>query len=227
MVKSRILSTKRGTCKVCHRNIASSRMGVHLKTHISNVGKRTHYLIRVGDRGAFWMFLQVPGNYTLEEIDTFLRDEWLECCGHLSIFEIDGTIYDVSPDDEYVRNKSMNYKIRDVLEEKMVFKHEYDFGTPTTLWLTVTAAGVPPLVSAKGITAIAVHDKVRFNCDICGGEATKVCCYCMYSNDGMLCDNCLRKHKCVSDDGEYVLKLVQSPRVGECAFDREPLTLHN
>ena len=165
---------------------------------------------------------------TLKMIDTFLRDGWLECCGHLSMFEIDGIKYDAYSDDMFVRNKSMNYKIRDVLEEKMVFRHEYDFGTTITLWLTVTTAGVPPLASTKGITALAVHDKVRFNCDVCGKSATKMRVYCvMYTDGSVLCDNCVRKHKCVSDDEEYLLDLVQSLRVSECGFDNEPLTLHD
>ena len=30
---------------------------------------------------------------TLEELDDFLRGAWLECCGHLSDFEIDGITY--------------------------------------------------------------------------------------------------------------------------------------
>ena len=228
MAKSRMESTKRGTCKVCYRSIAYSRMGVHLKTHISNVGKLTHYVIRVSDRGVFWMFLQVPGNHTLKRIDTFLRDEWLECCGHLSQFDIGGEIYDVHPSDEYIRYKSMNYRIRDVLAEKMVFKHEYDLGTPTTLQLTVTAARVPPLVPAKEIAVLAIHDKVQFNCEVCGGEAAAVCAYCtIYADGSMMCDDCIRKHECMLEEDAYVLNLVQSPRVGMCGFESAPLAPHN
>lgn len=144
------------------------------------------------------------------------------------MFEIDGTAYEIHPNDMFVRNKSMNYRIRDVLKEKMVFKHEYDYGTTPTLWLTVTAAGVPLPVPTNNVTAIAVHDKVRFNCDLCGKEATVVCGNCtIYQLGSMLCDNCVRKHECVPGDEEYLLNLVQSPRVGDCGFESEPFTLHD
>ena len=33
---------------------------------------------------------------TLEELDDFLREFWLEFCGHLSDFDIDGTTYTVT-----------------------------------------------------------------------------------------------------------------------------------
>ena len=39
----------------------------------------------------YWMFLEVDGRSKLKAIDNFLRDTWLECCGHLSSFTIKGT----------------------------------------------------------------------------------------------------------------------------------------
>ena len=219
--------TRRGTCKICKRSIAASGMGRHLQTHIPKVGRRTHYVIRVDDRGPFWMFLQVPATFTLKRIDAYLRNTWLECCGHLSMFIINGTIYDSDPDDEFVRNKSMNYKIHRLLREKMTFRHEYDFGTTTTLRLTVTAGIVPPLISSKKIVPVAVHDKVSFHCDICGREATKVCAYCGMDQEGLLCDTCAPKHSCALDGDEPFLKPVQSPRVGMCAYEYEPYGLHD
>jgi len=32
--------------------------------------------------------MQVKDNAALSDLDSFLRDIWLECCGHLSAFEI-------------------------------------------------------------------------------------------------------------------------------------------
>ena len=227
MAKGRVVSTRKGTCWVCERSIAMSRMGPHLKTHIPATGKGTHYIISVSG-GAFWMFLQLPGNYTLKKIDTFLRQEWLECCGHLSQFEIDGVDYDVDPSSaEYSRPKSMNYKLSSVLKQGMVFAHEYDFGTTTELKLSVRAALVPPPVHLKGIVVLAVHDKVRFNCDVCGGDATKVCGYCsIYTHGSLLCDRCVKEHPCCVEDGEdALLDAVQSPRIGMCAYDSEPTSL--
>lgn len=36
----------------------------------------------------YWLHLDVAGNAQLEDLDQFLRDIWLECCGHLSAFRI-------------------------------------------------------------------------------------------------------------------------------------------
>jgi hypothetical protein len=44
----------------------------------------------------FWMDVEMKANSTLEELDGFLRGEWLECCGHLSDFDIDGITYTVT-----------------------------------------------------------------------------------------------------------------------------------
>jgi len=41
----------------------------------------------------YWMHLELPANATLEDLDSFLRDIWLECCGHLSAFRIEGKEY--------------------------------------------------------------------------------------------------------------------------------------
>ena len=229
MAESRVHTTNRGTCKVCQRSISSSRMGAHMQTHIPKDGRRTQYVIRIDDEGLFWMYLQVSGRHTLKKIDEFLRDEWLECCGHMSRFEIDDIPYESHPPVGWTRSKSMNHKVLSVLKEKMTVSYEYDFGTTTALRLTVLAGPVPPVVPPRGIKPLAVHDKIRYLCDVCGKDATKVCTYCtIYTDGSILCKDCIPKHQCVMDEGEdCLMDLVQSPRVGMCGFDREPLTLHN
>src|SRR5262249_16834882 len=36
----------------------------------------------------YWLYLAVPFKATLENLDNFLRNIWLECCSHLSQFII-------------------------------------------------------------------------------------------------------------------------------------------
>jgi hypothetical protein len=53
-------------------------------------------VIGIDDRyapGDYWLHLEAPITATLRALDGYLRDLWLECCGHLSIFEIDGRTY--------------------------------------------------------------------------------------------------------------------------------------
>lgn len=40
------------------------------------------------------LVIEVKNTATLEDVDQFLRDIWLECCDHLSAFEIDGISYE-------------------------------------------------------------------------------------------------------------------------------------
>lgn len=240
MAGRRFRSTGRGTCRVCKRSVAASRMGVHLKAHLPDGrdasydpylpgGNRgSHYIIRVDDRGPFWMFLQVPGTRTLKDVDDFLRDGWLEGGFHLSVFTIGGIKYDSEPESAEHGEISMRYVLRDVLEENAVFPYEYDFGTTTRLRLTVTAARVPPLIPREGTVVLAIHDEVGFVCDMCGGEATRVCAYCTMLSDGsLLCDDCIRDHECYRSNPDAVLGVVQSPRVGMCSFESPPNILRD
>lgn len=47
------------------------------------------------------MFVEIKETETLKALDRFLRDIWVECCGHLSEFDINGVIYDCYPEDTY------------------------------------------------------------------------------------------------------------------------------
>jgi hypothetical protein len=44
----------------------------------------------------YWLRLEVPAATSLQNLDRFLRGIWLECCGHMSAFTIQGACYSVS-----------------------------------------------------------------------------------------------------------------------------------
>lgn len=48
----------------------------------------------------YWMHVEIPADYTLSHLDQFLRDVWLECCGHLSQFIVGDTYYIGQPDED-------------------------------------------------------------------------------------------------------------------------------
>ena len=41
----------------------------------------------------YWLHLETQGSATLEDLDHYLRVIWLECCGHLSSFAMQGKRY--------------------------------------------------------------------------------------------------------------------------------------
>jgi hypothetical protein len=52
-------------------------------------------------RPAYWMHLEIPASARLADLDSFLRYSWLECCDHLSEFEIGGETYSYLPEDDW------------------------------------------------------------------------------------------------------------------------------
>jgi len=68
------------------------------------------------------MHVAVPATAPLSKLDDFLRHTWLECCGHLSAFEIGGKRYASEPMDEEM---SMRTRVSEVLEVEDPIKGNY------------------------------------------------------------------------------------------------------
>jgi len=78
---------------------------------LSNEDKkqRNQFMIAIKskyDKNEYCIYLSIDENLSLLHIDQFLRDIWLECCGHLSAFKIKGKMY---------QDYSMNARIKDIL----------------------------------------------------------------------------------------------------------------
>lgn len=92
-----------GVCHFCQGEFAKNKMTLHLKSCKARVADRSrqdgqeqrllHLLVEGKYRPEYWMHLEVPAAATLYDLDVFLRDTWLECCSHLSEFEINGVSY--------------------------------------------------------------------------------------------------------------------------------------
>ena len=92
-----------------------------------------------------WMELGVRADATLYELDRFLRSVWLECCGHLSHFDIGGVVYssmvprpgddfDFVPMDEYEEQwRHMGKAVGTAIKPATWFAHQFDYGTATDL----------------------------------------------------------------------------------------------
>ena len=217
----------RGKCSFCKATFSKAAMTKHLKSckqrktasetsaekRKSQKTKSLHLVVEGRDLSGYWMHLSTPANATLEDLDDFLRDIWLECCGHLSAFTIEGTRYSISPMKEY-DERGMKVALGDVLGSGMKFYHNYDFGTTTELTLRVVSEleGEP---KSKSIQLLARNDPPSIACESCGKIATQLCSECIWSGKGWLCDECASKHECGE---EMLLPVVNSPRVGMCGY---------
>ncbi len=224
--KSKIQKTN-GICSLCGGVFGKTAMKKHiiqcLQKHPSRkpsgfpVPIQTR-LFTILVRGSFmheyWMYIEVPSNSLLRGLDNFLRNIWVECCGHLSSFTINNINY-ISETDEYFKeDKSMNYLLEKVLKYGKEFYYEYDFGSPTYLELKVVDEREIE-DSDRSIEIIARNDPPVVNCDSCGKIATYICRQCGHSGDGWICDDCAPEHKCGE---EALLPVVNSPRVGVCGY---------
>ena len=148
--------TSKGICAFCHGEFSKSAMTRHLETceqrtitEAKTESRRKaqkirtfHLLVEGRDLPMYWMHLDVTASTTLATLDRFLRDSWLECCGHLSAFEIGGVRYavDAGMDGDWgMDEKSMRVRLDKVFSPGQSCSYEYDYGTTTELKLKVIA----------------------------------------------------------------------------------------
>lgn len=125
-------TASRGNCRFCGKSFDRSTMTRHLQAcparkaaqteEASRRGLRKATLLHLKIEGAhapeYWVHVEIPADATLVDLDHFLRDTWVECCGHLSQFKIGTTEYqsNLSEDDIYTAGVRAEIdRIRDFL----------------------------------------------------------------------------------------------------------------
>lgn len=225
--------TSQGECNFCHQRFGAVGMGRHLescqdrKKAVSSVrssGRRPHgrvlrtfhIVVKGADLPMYWMHLGARTDSTLANLDRFLRDTWVECCGHLSQFTIRGVAYASMPNREF-RDRSMKVRLGSALMAGTEFGYEYDFGTTTELGLKVLGVWEGVLGGKKPIEILARNYPPEIRCGACKEkDATQVCAQCIYEGErAWLCDGCSGRHECGE---EMLLPVVNSPRVGMCGY---------
>ena len=218
--------SSKGKCFLCNSTFSKGGMSRHLKTCIAkNVAVKEvvekkikskdclHVQVEGRYFSQYWMHLEVPVGTTLAELDLFLRNIWLECCGHLSAFNIRGQGYSVAPDRDF-SEKSMRASLARVVDIGEYFTYEYDFGSTTELTLRLVEKTKKSFPDKK-IAVLARNDQPEYQCDYCDKIAVEICSECIYDDAGWLCEECAEEHECGED---MLLPVVNSPRVGVCAY---------
>lgn len=164
----------------------------------------------------FWLDLEIKTGATLDDLDDFLRDIWLECCGHLSSFDIEGVSYTVStyggPFDD---DRSIDVELAEVLADGTRFEHTYDFGTSTELKLRVVGER-EGRIGREPLRLLSRNEAPVWACMVCDRPAAEICTYCIYERENpFLCDTHAEEHGC---EEEALLPVVNSPRMGMCGY---------
>ena len=228
----------RGYCKYCGKEYTRTGMLKHLQSCkkrmevCENSKKMSAYyeLMLYGTYNKdYWLIIQIKENATLECLDQFIRDIWVECCGHLSAFDIEGVRYEQIPDNDFLWGKpaeDMSHKLKEVLEVGMEIGYEYDFGSTTELTIKVVDVDKAP-EQKENVTILYRNIPIQFTCSVCGkNPAVWIDPIKMYNEDPFWCEKCLEKYENGELDEEieveesgYLLPVTNSPRMGVCGYE--------
>lgn len=229
----------RGFCKYCGKEYTRAGMVKHLaackeKENLFALAKekaKYYELVLYGKYYKdYWLIIQIKENATLEALDQFIRNIWVECCGHLSAFEVQGQRYEVMPMEDFWGEeppKSMNYKLKNIFEQGMQIEYEYDYGSTTDLIIRVQNYYDAPNQKEK-ITILSRNNPPQFVCSICGeNPAVWANPEGVYTGTPFLCEECLEKleEESMESDEEYnfapdfLLPVCNSPRMGVCGYE--------
>jgi hypothetical protein len=211
----------RGNCIFCGRDFTRGGMVRHLKacsnraeasaTADAGRGKAQrifHLQVQDAWGGDYWLHLEMNGATTMASLDGYLREIWLECCGHLSTYYIGGAWHG--------QEIGMRRRAETVLRPGLELLHLYDFGTTSETKVKVVDVRDGKPLTRHPIYLMARNDPPDVRCTVCGEPATVLCTECMYGDTGSTyCDAHAETHGC---DADNLMPIVNSPRVGMCGY---------
>ena len=222
----------RGDCAYCGREMTRGGLARHLRScskrqeaQVEAEKSRRHrqklYHLQVQDSwsGAYWLHLEMRGNATLQDLDHYLREIWLECCGHLSQFEIGEVAYTQLFNDgmSWREERSMAVRVDRLFALGMEIPYEYDFGSTTELVIRVADVREGKPLTSDPIVLMARNKIAAPTCMVCGQPATELCTVCVYEREDERCELC-EEHTIEHEHGEMLMPIVNSPRVGVCGY---------
>jgi hypothetical protein len=240
-----------GKCFFCGKTFAKAGINRHLQTHLKQKAKENaagqSYLVKVETNprygsSPYFLSLWVDGRATMKNIDDFLRDIWLECCGHLSAFtnpknrKQGGSMWDFFEAEELLeKGKQKEYeklmeksngevpmsrKTNIVFHKGLKLEYEYDFGSSTELLLTVVEEY--PVNADKKVVLLSRNEPLEWLCDTCKKKpAILICTIHDWKEDSLFCKKCAERHakKCEDFRDYAAMPVVNSPRMGVCGYE--------
>lgn len=212
-----------GKCHYCNKMYAGSSLSRHLNSHLKSIeqekpSKKKSYHLKITGDGLYFLHLLIREEARLEKLDTYLRKIWLECCGHLSSFEIKGSrgAYSFNTDEFGINMKT---QVGRILKKGVKLIYDYDFGSTTRLEISVVNEyfiNVP-----KSILLLSRNEPLKLLCHLCNEKAAQVMCLLWHNKGTMFCHSCKKIHaKQCREFAEYTeVNIVNSPRTGICAYE--------
>lgn len=228
-----------GVCFVCGETYTKRGMNRHLRSCLPDPeGNDGAVLMRIvgTDRTDYWIHALVDEDVTLATLDSFLRGFWLECCQHLSSFQVGGVDYrnehpGVRGSQPQGRGRSMDVTLDTALNGGRIeeFSYVYDWGSSTRLTLSVVETGAWDLSAIDatseedgstgydGVLLLTRNEQPERVCGSCGESATHICqaCLMVRGPEAMYCEECAAEHDC---GRPRFLPVMNSPRSGVCGY---------
>jgi len=210
-----------GLCDYCGREFARSGMSRHLSScarRPKGKAKVLHLVVESAHWSDFWLHVMAPGDAALADLDALLRDTWLECCGHLSAFEIGGVRFESRP---MVGGwgppaKSMTALLNQSLLPGASFSYEYDYGS-TTFLQGRSVRVVDDAVRPDRPVVVARNLPPPLMCDVCGKVHASV--LDSWGEAGAVCDACFEQEvEAGGIEADGAMPVVNSPRMGVCGY---------
>ncbi|WP_298846010.1 SEC-C metal-binding domain-containing protein [Clostridium sp.] len=217
----------KGKCYYCNEKLSERTVKKHVKgcsirkekikeSIASSKKTKSQYILSIVPQYGskeYSLYIAIDIDLTLKNLDSFLRNIWLECCGHLSCFIIDDVNYDSSADEEFesfTQAETMDFELGQVISVGDKFKYDYDFGSTTSLKLEVIDEYVAGENHSK-IEILARNDEIQNICAICNQKAK----YFDYEEEKYFCEECIDEDADMVGEFEYT----NSPRDGVCGYE--------
>jgi len=199
-----------GNCYICGATVGKAAIKNHLIKHYGEYsGGQECYLLKAEGEfnKEYWLYFDIPLEKTLSDIDSFLREIWLECCGHMSAFFLTSRF---GLDELDMKQKLITFDAGTKLS------HHYDFGSTTETDITFIKT-VKRNPQKKAVRLLARNVAPVFQCADCGELADYINTELKYQSDNpYCCKKCSKKY-----DVDMMLPVTNSPRMGECGYSGE------
>lgn len=241
--------TSYGTCALCGKRTSKAGLTRHLKTCPAEFDKTSekptrlvHLRVQDAYSPLYWLDVEVKANTPLRTLDKFLREVWLECCGHLSMFRVGNTHYqlddtlldDFADEDDSFEAFQKSYPLTDKKTlEKIWANYPRERSMDASLGEVISASatfsheydfGSTTYLDLKVINEregrigraplrlLARNDAPEFTCAVCGAPATEIDVEAMYEDENPFFCDA---H---AEEREMLLPVVNSPRMGVCGY---------
>ncbi len=205
---------ERTLCNLCDCNYTQSGLQRHISSCVvkkleDKTVKSKLYYFKIYDKymPEYYLHIVVSRATKLFHIDRFLREIWLECCGHMSGFMAKRREINMGePVEVLVENKKTDYT--------------YDFGSSTELVIEFKKEFQGKQKNL--IQLVAMNAMLEVKCHKCHKKVAEyICSECLHGGDEVVvCKTCVQKHAKEYHEGETypIMYLENSPRTGVCGY---------